>query len=159
MNQYLCMEDGAKEAKSCGGTMPAAEDNGKTMCNASANAWRVTEHSISNILLPHFLSLHCRLFPGKPWADSMVVNLKTQERGALHFHQGFLNGSKPIHGSIPLIFPFFGPPTKLEHFKLSQHSFTRNQVWKFDGTVVDNDTAISMLFGKSLISLEIQYMA
>ena len=32
--------------------------------------------TVSNIFQPHFLTRHCRLFPGKPWANSMVVNPK-----------------------------------------------------------------------------------
>ena len=34
--------------------------------------------TVSNILQPHFLSLHHRLFPGKPRANSMAVNLKRE---------------------------------------------------------------------------------
>ena len=43
------MEDGAEEAKSRGGAMPAMEDHGKTAHNASANAWRVTEHNTADV--------------------------------------------------------------------------------------------------------------
>ena len=37
------MESGAEEAKHRRGTMPAAEDRGKTACNMSVNVRRVTE--------------------------------------------------------------------------------------------------------------------
>ena len=36
-NQYPCTESGAKEAESHGDAMPAAEDRGKTACNASVD--------------------------------------------------------------------------------------------------------------------------
>ena len=45
MNQYPCTESRAKGAESCGGAMPAAEDHGKTACNASVNARKVTERN------------------------------------------------------------------------------------------------------------------
>ena len=44
-NQYPCTENRAEEAESCRGAMPATEDCGKTVCIASANAWRVTERN------------------------------------------------------------------------------------------------------------------
>ena len=44
-NQYPCTESGAEEAESRGGTMPAAEDRGKTARNASVNARRVMERN------------------------------------------------------------------------------------------------------------------
>ena len=45
MNQYPCTESGAEEAESRGDAMPVAEDHGKTACNASVDAWRVTERN------------------------------------------------------------------------------------------------------------------
>jgi len=45
-----------------------------------------------------------------------------------------LDGSKPIRGGIPLVFPVFGPPPK-DHTtgQLPQHGFARNSVWEFLG--------------------------
>lgn len=45
-----------------------------------------------------------------------------------------LDGSKPIRGGIPLVFPVFGPPPK-DHAtgKLAQHGFARNSTWEFLG--------------------------
>lgn len=45
-----------------------------------------------------------------------------------------LDGSKPIRGGIPLVFPVFGPPPK-EHetSQLPQHGFARNSTWEFLG--------------------------
>ena len=45
-----------------------------------------------------------------------------------------LDGSKPIRGGIPLVFPVFGPPPP-DHTtgKLPQHGFARNNYWEFLG--------------------------
>jgi glucose-6-phosphate 1-epimerase len=47
-----------------------------------------------------------------------------------------LDGSKPIRGGIPLVFPVFGPPPKVGHAtsKLPQHGFARNNYWEFLGS-------------------------
>jgi glucose-6-phosphate 1-epimerase len=45
-----------------------------------------------------------------------------------------LDGSKPIRGGVPLVFPVFGPPSK-DHAtgQLPQHGFARNNYWEFLG--------------------------
>ncbi|KAE8352921.1 galactose mutarotase-like domain-containing protein [Aspergillus coremiiformis] len=45
-----------------------------------------------------------------------------------------LDGSKPIRGGIPVVFPVFGPPPK-DHAtsSLPQHGFARNSTWEFLG--------------------------
>ncbi|KGO71706.1 Aldose 1-/Glucose-6-phosphate 1-epimerase [Penicillium italicum] len=45
-----------------------------------------------------------------------------------------LDGSKPIRGGIPLVFPVFGPPPQ-NHVtsSLPQHGFARNSNWEFLG--------------------------
>ncbi|KIW12309.1 hypothetical protein PV08_09586 [Exophiala spinifera] len=45
-----------------------------------------------------------------------------------------LDGSKPIRGGIPLVFPVFGPPPK-DHAtgQLPQHGFARTSHWEFLG--------------------------
>jgi glucose-6-phosphate 1-epimerase len=45
-----------------------------------------------------------------------------------------LDGSKPIRGGVPLVFPVFGPPPK-DHAtgQLPQHGFARNNYWEFLG--------------------------
>ncbi|KAL0951175.1 hypothetical protein HGRIS_007906 [Hohenbuehelia grisea] len=55
-----------------------------------------------------------------------------------------LDGTKPVRGGIPVVFPCFGAPTHPDHAKLSQHGFGRNQVWKFDGVVLDNQAGVSV---------------
>ncbi|KAI0756990.1 galactose mutarotase-like protein [Daedaleopsis nitida] len=55
-----------------------------------------------------------------------------------------LDGSKPVRGGIPVVFPCFGAPTHPTHAKLPQHGFARNNVWKFDTIVMDNETGVSV---------------
>ncbi|KAF8745543.1 hypothetical protein AX14_006866 [Amanita brunnescens Koide BX004] len=57
-----------------------------------------------------------------------------------------LDGSKPVRGGIPIVFPCFGPPAHPEHSQLSQHGFARNQIWEWDGTIEDNETEVSAKF-------------
>lgn len=55
-----------------------------------------------------------------------------------------LDGSKPVRGGIPVVFPCFGPPVHPQHVKLSQHGFARNEVWKWDQILADNDDEVSV---------------
>ncbi|KAL2391208.1 hypothetical protein RJ035_000468, partial [Blastomyces gilchristii] len=67
-----------------------------------------------------------------------------------------LDGSKPIRGGIPLVFPVFGPPPK-DHATsaLPQHGFARNAYWEFLGKSTsesegqDGDSSIKLDFGLS----------
>jgi len=60
--------------------------------------------------------------------------------------KAYLDGSKPVRGGIPVVFPCFGPPSHPQHSKLSQHGFARNTVWSFDSVVMDNDDRVSVRF-------------
>ncbi|KKK19288.1 hypothetical protein P175DRAFT_0497242 [Aspergillus ochraceoroseus IBT 24754] len=45
-----------------------------------------------------------------------------------------LDGSKPIRGGIPVVFPVFGPPpANHSSSSLPQHGFARNSLWEFLG--------------------------
>jgi len=56
-----------------------------------------------------------------------------------------VDGSKAVRGGIPVVFPFFGAPTKEEHKSLPQHGYARNHSWKWDGNVVlDNESSVSV---------------
>ncbi|THH17005.1 hypothetical protein EW146_g3727 [Bondarzewia mesenterica] len=57
-----------------------------------------------------------------------------------------LDGSKPVRGGIPVVFPCFGAPDHPDHMKLSQHGFARNTVWAFDHVVMDNEAGVSVRF-------------
>jgi len=58
--------------------------------------------------------------------------------------KAFLDGTKPVRGGIPVVFPCFGAPTHPDHSKLSQHGFARNTTWKFDSVVLDNESGVSI---------------
>lgn len=55
-----------------------------------------------------------------------------------------LDGSKPVRGGIPVVFPCFGAPTHPDHLRLAQHGFARSKIWKFEGIVLDNDAGVSV---------------
>ncbi|TFK41147.1 galactose mutarotase-like domain-containing protein [Crucibulum laeve] len=59
--------------------------------------------------------------------------------------KALLDGSKPVRGGIPVVFPCFGAPTHPDHSKLSQHGFARSEVWSWYGaTVMDNEAGVSV---------------
>ncbi|EKM83872.1 hypothetical protein AGABI1DRAFT_110480 [Agaricus bisporus var. burnettii JB137-S8] len=55
-----------------------------------------------------------------------------------------LDGSKPVRGGIPVVFPCFGAPTHRDHMKLPQHGFARSEEWSFESIVLDNDVGVSV---------------
>ncbi|KIP11957.1 hypothetical protein PHLGIDRAFT_396343 [Phlebiopsis gigantea 11061_1 CR5-6] len=55
-----------------------------------------------------------------------------------------LDGSKPVRGGIPVVFPCFGAPSHPDHAELSQHGFARNETWSFADVVMDNDAGVSV---------------
>lgn len=106
-----------------------------------------------------------------PSGDSCQVNLfgatVTSWRTSDYKEQLFLStaakldGSKPIRGGIPLVFPVFGPPPKdHETGKLPQHGFARNNYWEFLGksssenTGGRSDDSIKLDFGLSSLMLD-----
>ncbi|KAJ6104573.1 hypothetical protein N7523_010893 [Penicillium sp. IBT 18751x] len=63
-----------------------------------------------------------------------------------------LDGSKPIRGGIPLVFPVFGPPPQNHATSaLPQHGFARNSTWEFLGKSSSDsgqgDLAVKLDFG------------
>lgn len=58
-----------------------------------------------------------------------------------------LDGSKPVRGGIPVVFPCFGAPSHPEHAKLGQHGFARSETWKWGGVVMDNEAGVSVRLG------------
>ncbi|KAJ7071021.1 galactose mutarotase-like domain-containing protein [Mycena amicta] len=54
------------------------------------------------------------------------------------------DGSKPVRGGIPVVFPCFGPPTHQEHLNLAQHGFARSSVWSWDGEINQADDQVSV---------------
>ncbi|KAG6911957.1 hypothetical protein DXG01_000205 [Tephrocybe rancida] len=55
-----------------------------------------------------------------------------------------LDGSKPVRGGIPVVFPCFGAPTHPEHVKLGQHGFARSEIWSWNEVVMDNEAGVSI---------------
>lgn len=108
-----------------------------------------------------------------PSGDSCQVNLNgatvTSWKTSSNVEQLFLStaakldGSKPIRGGIPLVFPVFGPPPK-DHAtgKLPQHGFARNNKWAFLGksssenTGSKSDDSVKLDFGLSSQMLDEQ---
>ncbi|KAL2814255.1 galactose mutarotase-like domain-containing protein [Aspergillus granulosus] len=69
-----------------------------------------------------------------------------------------LDGTKPIRGGIPVVFPVFGPPPSNHATSaLPQHGFARNSLWEFLGksssesgsTTTTADNAVKLDFGLS----------
>lgn len=59
-----------------------------------------------------------------------------------------LDGSAAIRGGIPIVFPVFGPPPSSppEYAALKQHGYARNQDWKVEKVVLDNNDGVSVRF-------------
>ncbi|KAH8102661.1 galactose mutarotase-like protein [Cristinia sonorae] len=55
-----------------------------------------------------------------------------------------LDGTKPVRGGIPVVFPCFGAPTHPEHVRLAQHGFARSEIWSFGSIVMDNEAGVSV---------------
>ncbi|CUS08596.1 unnamed protein product [Tuber aestivum] len=58
-----------------------------------------------------------------------------------------LDGSKPVRGGIPLVFPVFGKPTEGPVAALPQHGFARLCKWELLGRTSETDTSIQVDFG------------
>ncbi|CAK5264401.1 unnamed protein product [Mycena citricolor] len=56
----------------------------------------------------------------------------------------FLDGSKPVRGGVPVVFPCFGAPAHPEHMKLSQHGFARNSIWLWDQVTKEEDGRVAV---------------
>ncbi|KAL2842190.1 galactose mutarotase-like domain-containing protein [Aspergillus pseudoustus] len=74
-----------------------------------------------------------------------------------------LDGSKPIRGGIPVVFPVFGPPPPNHATSsLPQHGFARNNLWEFLGksssesssssTTADNAVKLDFGLSSSMLS-------
>jgi len=77
-------------------------------------------------------------------SPSQGKDLDTPKERLFVSSKAVLDGSKPVRGGIPVVFPFFGPPTKPEHAKIPQHGFARSSNWAFDSVVMDNEAGVSV---------------
>ncbi|KAF5313999.1 hypothetical protein D9611_006817 [Ephemerocybe angulata] len=80
------------------------------------------------------------------WKSSSIENSEDVKERLFVSSKASLDGSKPVRGGIPVVFPCFGAPERPEHLKLSQHGFARNETWKFDSIVMDNEAGVSARF-------------
>lgn len=71
-----------------------------------------------------------------------------------------LDGSKPVRGGIPLVFPVFGKCQDVTHdtYPLPQHGFVRNNTWQFLGQVTENPVAVQFGLGPEDIDSELYHM-
>ncbi|KAI0932205.1 hypothetical protein AcV5_004508 [Taiwanofungus camphoratus] len=77
------------------------------------------------------------------WKSGTAVNPKPVERLFVSSKAAF-DGSKPVRGGIPVVFPCFGAPTHSEHSRLGQHGFARSETWIFDSIVLDSEAGVSV---------------
>ncbi|KAL6304278.1 galactose mutarotase-like protein [Sparassis latifolia] len=80
------------------------------------------------------------------WKSGSSANPEAAERLFVS-SKASLDGSKPVRGGIPVVFPCFGAPTHPEHSKLSQHGFARSEKWILENIVMDNEAGVSVRFG------------
>ncbi|KAL8703779.1 MAG: hypothetical protein Q9201_003044 [Fulgogasparrea decipioides] len=66
-----------------------------------------------------------------------------------------LDGSKPVRGGIPLVFPVFGPPPA-EHAtsQLPQHGFARNSRWEYLGKTSSESSSLPNSKGDASVKLD-----
>ncbi|KAI4157150.1 MAG: hypothetical protein L6R39_000747 [Caloplaca ligustica] len=66
-----------------------------------------------------------------------------------------LDGSKPVRGGIPLVFPVFGPPKK-DHptGQLPQHGFARNSRWEYLGKSSSESSSLPNSKGDASVKLD-----
>ncbi|PUU73686.1 galactose mutarotase-like domain-containing protein [Tuber borchii] len=74
------------------------------------------------------------------WVAGGGENLFLSEKAAL-------DGSKPVRGGIPLVFPVFGKSTEGPTAALPQHGFARICKWELLGRTSETDTSIQVDFG------------
>ncbi|KAF7310922.1 DNA polymerase [Mycena chlorophos] len=77
------------------------------------------------------------------WKTATQINPQPTERLFVSAASA-RDGSKPVRGGIPVVFPCFGPPTHQEHLSLSQHGFARSSIWSWDGAIHDADDKLSV---------------
>ncbi|KAL8836523.1 MAG: hypothetical protein Q9176_006296 [Flavoplaca citrina] len=66
-----------------------------------------------------------------------------------------LDGSKPVRGGIPLVFPLFGPPTPNHPTdKLPQHGFARTSRWEYLGKSSSESSTLPNSKGDASVKLD-----
>ncbi|KAK0456607.1 galactose mutarotase-like domain-containing protein [Armillaria borealis] len=70
------------------------------------------------------------------WKSGTKRNAELSERLFVS-QKAAVDGSKPVRGGIPVVFPCFGAPTHPDHVP-------RNSVWNWDGTSIDEKDYVSI---------------
>lgn len=104
------------------------------------------EETETQVILTHPSSPNTSVTVLKCGATAISWLYKGQEKLWLS-EDAKLDGSKPVRGGIPLVFPVFGKCKDASHdtAPLPQHGFARNSPWNFLGQVTENP--VSVLFG------------
>lgn len=68
-----------------------------------------------------------------------------------------LDGSRPVRGGIPLVFPVFGKLKDASHptGPLPQHGFARNSTWEFLGQVTEEPVSVQFGLGPENVDPEL----
>lgn len=84
------------------------------------------------------------------WKDKGVEQLWLSDAAKL-------DGSKPVRGGIPLVFPNFGKTKTKDHptFDLPQHGFARNSTWEFLGKTKSDPLTIQFALSPDIANPEI----
>ncbi|KAK6458847.1 galactose mutarotase-like domain-containing protein [Scheffersomyces xylosifermentans] len=86
-----------------------------------------------------------------------VISWKNKGTELLWLSEGAkLDGSKPVRGGIPLVFPVFGKQKNESHptFPLPQHGFARNSTWEFLGQTTANPPTVQFALSPEQVSSE-----
>ncbi|VEU21127.1 DEKNAAC102040 [Brettanomyces naardenensis] len=66
-----------------------------------------------------------------------------------------LDGSKPVRGGIPLVFPVFGKSKDPSVSQMPQHGFARRSTWEFLGQTTEDPPTIQFGLGPELADQEV----
>lgn len=87
-----------------------------------------------------------------------VLSWKLEGEEQLWLSEGAkLDGTKPVRGGVPLVFPVFGKLKKENHptTTLPQHGFARNSTWEFLGQTTESPLAVQFGLGPENANPEI----
>lgn len=85
-----------------------------------------------------------------------VISWKVDDVEQLWLSEGAkLDGTKPVRGGIPLVFPVFGKSTKEGFQSLPQHGFARNSTWEFLGQTTENPPTVQFALSPEQANPEI----
>ncbi|SCU92358.1 LAFA_0F09802g1_1 [Lachancea sp. 'fantastica'] len=113
------------------------------------------EETATEVILTHPDNNHTAVKILKYGATVFSWTLKGKEQLWLS-SAAKMDGSKPVRGGIPLVFPVFGKNTDDEHLsKLPQHGLARNSTWEFLGQVSSNPPTVQFGLGPEFANPEL----